>query len=99
VKLLAPLDVRISRLREQLVAAASSVQHQVPTREQDPQRRQFYQAGLHLLDDSHPANCPFCAAASLTPARVAAIREAVAESPEGRSAIAQALDEVRGAED
>lgn len=94
VKLLGPLNVRISKIREQLVAAASSAQ--VPSREQDPQRRLFYQAGLHLLDDAHPANCPFCSAESLTPARVAAIREAVAESPEGRSAIAQALDEVRG---
>lgn len=96
VQLLAPLDVRITSIREQLALAEASAKQQGPVREQDPQRRQFYQLGVHLIDAAHPENCPFCATASLTAERVVAIREAVAETPEGVSAIQRALAEVRG---
>ena len=94
---LAMLEGRVTQLRRHLRdAAATTTPAAAPAREQDPQRRQFYHLGIHLLDAAHPANCPFCANESLTPERIAAIREAVAEKPEGVSAIQQALAEVRG---
>ena len=94
---LAMLEGRVTQLRHHLRdAAATTTPAAAPAREQDPQRRQFYHLGIHLLDATHPANCPFCANESLTPERIAAIREAVAEKPEGVSAIQQALTEVRG---
>lgn len=96
VKLLASLDVRIETIREHLVAAAASVQQQGPAREKDPQRRQFYLLGLGFVDAAHSDHCPFCATDSLTAARIAAVKEAVAGSPEGTSAIQQALAQVRG---
>ena len=94
---LAMLEGRVTQLRHYLRdAAATTTSAAAPAREQDPQRRQFYHLGLHLLDAMHPANCPFCANESLTPERIAAIREAVTEKPEGVSVIQQALAEVRG---
>ena len=94
---LAMLEGRVTQLRHHLRdAAATTTPAAAPAREQDPQRRQFYHLGIHLLDATHPANCPFCANESLTPERIAAIRQAVAEKPEGVSAIQQALTEVRG---
>ena len=94
---LAMLEGRVTQLRHHLRdAAATTTPAAAPAREQDPQRRQFYHLGLHLLDAMHPANCPFCANESLTPERIAAIREAVTEKPEGVSVIQQALAEVRG---
>ncbi len=94
--LLLPLDERITKIQAHLAAAASAVASQPGTREQDPQRRQFYHLGLGMLDAGHSENCPFCAAASLTPERVAAIREAVRDTAAGATAIEQALAEVRG---
>ena len=94
---LAMLEGRVTQLRRHLRdAAATTTPAAAPAREQDPQRRQFYHLGINLLDAAHPANCPFCANESLTPERIAAIREAVTEKPEGVSAIQQALAEVRG---
>ena len=96
VMLLSSLDQHIERIRQHLRnAAAVTAPEQAPAREQDPQRRQFYDLGLHLVDSTHPATCPFCAAESLTPERLAALREAVAETIEGQSAISKALAEVR----
>ena len=96
VMLLSGLDEHIERIRQHLRnAAAVTAPEQAPVREQDPQRRQFYDLGLHLVDSTHPATCPFCAAESLTPERLAALREAVAETIEGQSAISKALAEVR----
>ena len=96
VMLLSGLDQHIERIRQHLRnAAAVTAPEQAPAREQDPQRRQFYDLGLHLVDSTHPATCPFCAAESLTPERLAALREAVAETIEGQSAISKALAEVR----
>ena len=94
--LLSGLDEHIERIRQHLRnAAAVTAPEQAPAREQDPQRRQFYDLGLHLVDSTHPATCPFCAAESLTAERLAALREAVAETIEGQSAISKALAEVR----
>jgi hypothetical protein len=94
VKLLSRLDARVSKIREHLAAAAA--EQQGSQREHEPQRRQFYHLGLRLLDSVHPEHCPFCAADSLTPQRIAALREALAETPEGLAAIQKALAEVRG---
>jgi hypothetical protein len=96
VRLLAGLDARIATIRQHLADAATTTgPTQAPAREQDPQRRQFYQIGLHLLDANHPPTCPFCAADSLTPERIAALRESVADTAQGQSAIQKALAEVR----
>ena len=96
VMLFSGLDAHIERIRQHLRnAAVVTAPEQAPAREQNPQRRQFYDLGLHLVDSTHPATCPFCAAESLTPERLAALREAVAETIEGQSAISKALAEVR----
>lgn len=94
--LLASLDQRIANIHSRFAAAIAAAGTQSKTREQDPNRRQFYHLGLELLDAAHLENCPFCAAASLTPERVAAIREAIADTEAGATAIEQARAEVRG---
>ena len=96
IRLLSGLDNRVDTIRQCLAdATAITASPKAATREQDPQRRQFYQIGLRLLYDAHLATCPFCTADSLTPQRLAAIREAVSETPEGQSALDKALAEVR----
>src|SRR5262245_31966832 len=94
--LLSPLEQRIANIQSQLTAVVTAAASQPKAREQDPQRRHFYHLGLGLLDVAHAENCPFCAVASLTPERVAAIREAIAETEAGATAIEQARAEVRG---
>jgi AAA domain-containing protein len=94
---LADLNTRVTRLRHYLhEAQVTTASAQAPEREKNPQRRQFYQLGIQLVDGAHPENCPFCAANSLSPARISAITEAVAETPAGVSAIERARAEVSG---
>jgi hypothetical protein len=96
IKQLAPLGTRVVKLIEHLLAAVETGSPaQAPTREQDPSRRQFYHLGLNFLDFEHPTSCPFCAADSLTPERVATVRQAIQDTPAGQSAIQQGLGEVR----
>lgn len=94
VRTLETLEARVTTVRQKL-STASETRSPDRARERDPQRREFYQLGLHVLDADHPERCPFCATDSLTPQRIAAIREAVADTPEGQSAIQGALVAVR----
>ncbi len=90
------LDDRINKLRGHLAEAAATIsQSQTSSREPDGNRRQFYRLGLAFLSDAHPANCPFCAADSLTPERIALLRSAVHDAPSGMSALQQAALEMR----
>lgn len=93
---LGTLSTRLAKVRQYLSdAVTSAAPSQTPTREQDPDRRQFYQFGLHLLNTEHLPNCPFCAMDSLTPERIATIRKSVEDTPAALSAIQQSLTEVR----
>ncbi len=94
--LLAPLERRIVNIQDHLTAAVTAAAARQKAREQDPQRRQFYHLGLGLLDAAHQENCPFCATGSLTPQRVAAVREAIAETEAGATAIEKARAEAQG---
>lgn len=97
VRQLVAVQGRVKNLLELLAKAqAATARTRAPQREQDPNRRQFYELGLHFLDRENPAHCPFCATDSLTPERVAAIREAARESPAGLSAIQQVQAELHG---
>jgi hypothetical protein len=90
---LTSLNARVAKLREHLAAATLTAQ--VPRRESDPNRRHFYELGLHLISPLHTSNCPFCAVNTLTPERIAALREAVEDTPAGLQAIRQAVPEVQ----
>lgn len=92
LKLLVTIDGRVTNLRARLAEAVAATQAQS---HHEPSRRQFYGLGLHLLDDHQPTWCPFCAAASLTPERVAAIRKEVVDASAGLAAIEQARKEVQ----
>lgn len=90
------LEQRLEGIRQHLQEAVETTEPAAaPEREQNPQRRHFYELGLGLLDETHPGACPFCGADSLTAERVAALRAAVAESPHAQSAIDQAHTALR----
>jgi hypothetical protein len=96
IRQLTALDDRLKKLWVHLAEAAeTTAQAQPSAREPDGNRRQFYRLGLAFLSETHPANCPFCAADSLTPERAARLRSAVQDSPAGISALQQAVLEVR----
>ena len=91
---IASLEEQLARVRNYLREAVT-MEPVAGGRQQDPQHRQFYELGLHLLDPAHSSSCPFCQADSLTPERVAALREATSGTLQGQSAIRRALEELR----
>lgn len=90
--LLDTIEKRVTNLGARLGEALRATQTQG---EHDQNHRRFYDLGLRLLDEHQPTWCPFCAAGSLTPERVAAVRKVVEEASVGLAAIEQARKEVQ----
>jgi hypothetical protein len=61
----------------------------------DARQKQFFDLGIHLVDDAHPTTCPFCLAETLTAERIATLREVVAADGQGESALRQAHTDLR----
>jgi hypothetical protein len=83
------------RVSEAAFRAAASSSEEV-----SPLLKSFYENGLQLVDPTRPEGCPFCLQESLTPSRLAELRNVVAPVPEARARFAQVgvpLDALRAA--